>query len=347
MSRLKSYNIEYANFLCHFGEQVLLDRYIDLFYPAMTSGDIRTYGDTSFSFSEVKHIELEDPESGQKEYFLYGKMIKDFIYKRDQLLDHEDNQLKQDHDELRDSPSSTFILSLKDHRLYFIKEFLLGPTLDNFKTLVEKLIQKYILNLIDDEHSSKKEMSSLNGGTIKVPTKKSLRINYPDPEIKIVKLSSPDGVVEFIRSIKTIESFELQINKTNHEGDLSSLFRVLREQNKQMGVGASNKIIYTKGKKSLNHGNVTELAKVASEDNNINFKVKGKGIDGEPMQGTEEEFTVKMPISEIEETPSLMTQKAYNTFWKLVKDGVVSQPRINKVSEVREKIKHIIELFGL
>lgn len=59
MSRLRSFNIEYANFLCHFGDQVLLDRYCDIFYPAITSGEQRIYGDTSFIFNNIKHIRVK------------------------------------------------------------------------------------------------------------------------------------------------------------------------------------------------------------------------------------------------------------------------------------------------
>lgn len=347
MSRLRSFNIEYANFLCHFGEQVLLDRYTDIFYPAITSGERRVYGETSFTFNDIKHIKIESHDDKETEYFLYGKIIKDFIYKRDQLLDHENNELKIEHGELRDSPSSTFILCLKDHRLYFIREFQLGPTLEHFKSLVETLIKKYVSNLVDDIHQSKKEMRRLNGGTTRAVSKNDLRISYPLPEIKVIKLSSPEGIEEFIKTMKTIKKFSLTINKTNHESDLSTLFQVLREQNKEMGAGASNKITYTKGKQSLNHDKVTELAQAASHDSNVNFMVNGIGIDGSPLNGTENEFTAKMPISEIEETPELMTLKAYNSFWRLIDDGIVKQPKISNLAKVREKIKKIIEFLEL
>lgn len=345
MSRLRSFNIEYANFLCHFGEQVLLDRYSDIFYPAITSDEQRIYGDTSFIFNNIKHIRVEANDSSEAEYFLYGKIIKDFVYKRDQLLDHENNELKLEHGELRDSPSSTFILSLKDHRLYFIREFQLGPTLEHFKSLVETLIKKHVNQIIDGMYKDKKEMRRLNGGTSRAVSKSDLKISYPIPDIKIIKLSSPEGIEEFIKSMKTVNSFSLTINKTNHESDLSTLFKVLRDQNKEMGAGSSNKVTYTKGKQSLNHDKVTELAQAASHDSNVNFVVKGIGIDGSPLNGTENEFTAKMPIAEIEKTPELMTLKAYKSFWKLISDGIVKQPTITNISSVREKIKKIIEFL--
>lgn len=347
MSRLHSYKIEYANFLCHFGEQVLLDRYLDIFYPAITSGCKRTYSDTFYKFIDVKHLEIENPETLEKDYFLYGKIVKDFVYRREQLLDDDESGVVEDHDELRDSPSSTFILSLQDHRLYFIKEFTLAPTLANFKLLVEHLIKNKTHEIINEIYEQKKEMNRLKGGTTKVPSKKSLKINYPDPTIEIVKLSSPEGIDEFIKSMKSVNRFELKINKTNHESDLSSLFTVLRDQNKEMGPDSKNTLVYTKGKSSLNHEKVIELAKAASEDNNVNFFVKGDAIEGGPLSGTEEDFDIKMPISEIEKTPEAMALKAHRTFWQLIKDGIVKQPRVDNIKLVKQKIQNIIELLGV
>lgn len=300
-----------------------------------------------YKFIDVKHLEIENSETQESDYFLYGKIVKDFVYSREQLLDENESDVVADHDELRDSPSSTFILSLQDHRLYFIKEFTLSPTLSNFKLLVEHLIKLQISEIIDEIHTRKKEMNKLNGGTIKVPSKKSLRISYPSPSIEIVKLSSPDGIMEFINSMKSVNRFELKINKTNHEADLSSLFKVLRDQNKEMGPDSKNTLIYNKGKKSLKHEKVIELAKAASEDNNVNFLVKGDAVDGGPVSGTEEDFDLKMPISEIEETPELMAYKAHKTFWQLIKDGIVKQPRVDNIKLVQQKIKNIIELFGV
>ena len=114
-----------------------------------------------------------------------------------------------------------------------------------------------------------------------------------------------------------------------------------------MGPDSKNALVFTKGKKSLRHEKVIELATAASDDNNVQFLVKGEAIDGGPLSGTEEDFDLKMPISEIEDSPELMTYKAHKTFWQLIKNGIVKQPRVDNIALVKQKVKNIIELFGV
>lgn len=47
-----NYNVEFWNFVCHFGEHKLLDFYVDLVHPAFTSKLIRNYGENCWFFME-------------------------------------------------------------------------------------------------------------------------------------------------------------------------------------------------------------------------------------------------------------------------------------------------------
>lgn len=343
MSRLKSVNIEYANFLCHFGDGVFLDKYATIFYPAITSGRKRVHGDSTYSLNNVRHLEI-NTEEDQTDFFLYGKIVKDFTYTREQLLD-KDGNLKADKASLRDSPTSTFILSLKDHRLYYIKEFQLAPSMAQFKLLIEKLISDFIDNLIHEEYEAKKRRRLESGGQIKATTKTALKTSHPKPTIKLIKQSSPEGIDEFVNSIKKIEKIELTFNRTNHESDFNPLFESVRDTGQKLGNGTTKKLVYKSSKGSLEHQGVAALAKASTKDNNSGFVIQGKGMDGESVKGSEEDFAVKVPLKELHDVPEVLARKAYTSYWDKVRDGFIKEPVIRNAEKVRQKIADIMEFL--
>lgn len=343
MSRLKSIHIEYANFICHFGDNVFLDKYASVFFPAITSDRKRVHSGATYCLNSLRHLEVET-EEGQTDFFLYGKIVKDFTYHREQLLD-KDGTIKPNSASLRDSPTSTFILSLKDHRLYFIKEFQLAPTMEQLKLLFEKLINDFIDDFIQEEYEAKKERSRETGGRIRATTKKALKASHPKPIIKLIRQSSPEGIDEFVNSIKTIDKIELTFNRTNHESDFLPLFESVRDTGEHLGNGTTKKLVYKSSKGSLNHEGVADLAKASTRDNNSGFVIQGKGMDGESVKGSEVDFAVKVPLKELYSVPEVLARKAYKSYWEKVRDGFIKEPIMKDAEKVKQKILQIMELL--
>jgi hypothetical protein len=336
-----NYNIEFWNFVCHFGESKLLDYYLDLVHPAFIGEFKRNYGDSQLFFYDVQLIEIEINDETLP--FIHGRLIKDTKLEREQVYENE--TLKEDKLTLPSAPSSIFILSLIDHRLFFIKEHRDSPSMEAFKATITKFIKDHRAALIDGEYQEKKEQREFYGKTKKHVTKKDLAITYPEPNIEVIPLSSDADIEEFIRSMKIIDSVRLDLVMPNDEADCNPFFNEWRKKKKLLGESKSN-ISFTKtGKQSLPHQNVSDLSKEAAKDENVLVTLRGKDILNDKLIGTHDQFKLTKTVNELEDTPHQMTYMVYKTFKKLITDGVVRGPKISNKDKVKEKIKHILAML--
>ena len=344
----KKYNIEFWNFICHFGDLKLLDKFVDIVYPAFFNGYEREYGETRFLFKYVKLLscEIED----EVFYFIYGVFIKDTLLKREQVLKGE--ELVEDPKELPTSPSSIFILSLLDHRLFFIKEHKDSPDMGNFKSTINHFMKRVILEKVNNEYNSYNEMRAENGGNqgrFKRKTKKDFIANYPEPELEIVQSSSDAEIEQFVRELKSIEKLTLDIINPNDEFDCNKFFEATRNTNKDMGVNSS-KHVFTKTKSSvknntLPHDEVIKLSKEAVDDSNINFAISGKDLKGVTIDGTNETFKLSVPIDEVDDNPKFLSKKVYQTYMELVSSGVIRGALMKDIDAIKKKISQILDFL--
>jgi hypothetical protein len=127
---VKNKNVEFANFVFHMGEnRNLLDSFVEFVHPAFFRQLKRVHGESSFSFYDTKIIDIE--VDGEKLFFLYGRLVKDSVLHQEQIF--ENDTLVPVNNVFQNAPSSIFILTLKEHRLFFIKENRDAPTLDSLK----------------------------------------------------------------------------------------------------------------------------------------------------------------------------------------------------------------------
>lgn len=338
----RSFSVEFWNFVCHFGESKLLDFYIELVHPAFfNKGLVREYGETSWFFHDTKLLICDI--DGDNLPFIYGKIVKDYELQRDQIF--QDDELIADPLSIQNSPSSIFILSLFDHRMFFIKEHQDSPTMDSFKSTIEKFINTVRVDKINEEYDYH-ELLRKEHGQLKRKTKKSLGVAYPKPDIEIIPLASDAGIEEFIRDLKRIDLLQLDLVMPNSEGDSNDFFSQWRKEKKKLGDSKSS-TTFRKGKsKTLPHGAIAELAKEAARDENILFKIKGKDQQDDDVTGTAESFKLKRNLSEIQQSPTLLAKATYEIFKNLIADGIIRGPRISDGTKVKEKIKHIMTMLG-
>jgi hypothetical protein len=162
---MKKLSVEFANFVCHVGERNLLESYLDFVHPAFFNDHKRVYADSSYFFYEPQLLEIKDENDEDVLPFIYGRLVKDTFLERKQRYDEVDGELKDDPTALQNSPSSIFILSLLDHQLFFIKEHKFAPTLDTFKSCIEKFINNEREQIVENIYQAEKEKYEYRGKT--------------------------------------------------------------------------------------------------------------------------------------------------------------------------------------
>lgn len=338
----KNYNLEFWNLVCHFGEQKLLDRYLDFVHPAFTNGHTRSRGDTRYMFYGVKVVTIEI--EGEVLPFIFGRHVKDTIFEREQVMEGE--ELVEKPLAIPNAPSSIFVLSLKEHRLFYIKEQVDSPTADSFKVTLENFIKKERKLLIDDIYKSEKEMRAERGGNYKVTKKKDLEVSHPEPDINLVPLTSDAGIEEFIKSMKLIKKFSLTLVKPNDESDMNPFFKEWRNVSGKLNQPKSKVDFSPSGKKkTLPHENVVDISKEAVKDGNIILNLQGTDMKDDKLNGTEEDFKLTKPINELNEAPIMLVKDVYESFLSLVKDGIITAPRITNLNSVRDKLQFIMTMI--
>lgn len=332
--------IEFANLVCHFDNYKLLDKFADVVHPAFFHNYTRTFKDSTYFFYEnrlekVKYLE-------EDRYFIYGRIVKDTNIEREQVFC--DGKLIDDYENLQNSPSSFFALSLIDHRLFFMKEHKDSPTLSSFKVTLESFMIQAIDNLVSSEYEDYAQNRDFYAATGKKITKKSLRLKHPKPEIELIPLSSAEGLKEFINSLSSIDRFTLDLVKPNDEGDCNDFFEKWRDKaNKDLQTPKS-KLIFNKHRKSLPHNEIESFANEARLDGNIIINITGKDKSRDTIRGTPEEFQLTVPIEEEFDTPKNLVSMMYYKFWELIKGGLVEEPRITDIEDVKVKIENQVAL---
>ena len=152
--------VQFANFICLFGELEMLDLCDEVVIPAFTNEqNRRSFKDTSYFFHEVELITIEE-KGKPSEPAIAGKFVKNTTLQREQI--YQDGNLIKNIRKLPSAPSSFFVLILRDHKLLFLPEVSGAPSVESFRSTTEKFlkqshtsfIQKTIDNLLMQDLSN-------------------------------------------------------------------------------------------------------------------------------------------------------------------------------------------------
>lgn len=332
-------NVEFANFVCHFGNLNMLDGFVEFIYPAVTSGLPRTYGDSKMFFYESRLLQIEINNSDERHAFLYGKFVKDTFIQREQI--YTEGKLQADNESFQNSPSSIFIISLYDHRMFYIKEHKDSPNILSFKSTMEHLVNSQIINARNEEYARLIEMHNEYPDRIRKPKRSDMEVKFPSMDLEIIQLSSDAGIEEFINDLKSIEKLSLGLVMPNDETDTNDFFEQWRAKKKNLNA-AKSKIDFSKKGKTLPHSEVIDIAKEAVSDGNILINLKGTDINNDKINGTNENFKLTASLGELEDTPEGTTAKIYSIFRELKSSGIIRESRVKEPQKVLKKVLDII-----
>lgn len=283
-----------ANFTCRFGDKkVLLDMFDEIVRPAFFDSAPRKYGKNRFFLFDLV-LTNAAADGLAPEPVLAGKFVRDSALTRSHVL--RDKELIPSEGEMESATSARFVLVLSSHTLLYVPETPHAPPLGMFRsTMHYHLVNAWSKYLKSEVRRRRKEDKNAKASDLLTELLKDL----PRPELDIVELPSSISISDFLGRFKKINRVEFKINDTNH----STSFKPLIEQ-----LRAEKQAIAAKGITIIETGptNISELGKQLEEstkDGNVEAKVNGKGLAGETINGTNENFRLSVPL---ERVPSRM-----------------------------------------
>lgn len=337
MSKLNQ--IEFANFICRFGDvKVLLDLADEIVVPAFTTdGMQRSYSDTKYFFFQVKLMEMSG--GNIPVLAIAGHFVKDTTLKREQIYDKKDG-LKPDHLTMPSSPSSIFMLILNNHKLIYLHETANAPNLQAFRSTCEQFIRQKHKEFIDKLFQQKQKEVSISPE--KKITKKDLYKETPRPTVEIIPLSSDTSLEQFIKKYDVLRMVQTQLVQTNDELDINEFFRDVRETMEDIGSKQT----------TLTHTNPAGLSKEeafrqlspAAQQGNTRIIMDGKDIQGDKLIGNNDNFKVRVPLMEVGKDLVSTANHMYKTFLRISKIGSIrvaepGQGATEKIKTLRKRLK--------
>lgn len=313
-------SVQFANFICHFGNLEMLDLCEEVVIPAFTDTKLkRTYKDTSYFFHDVELISI--PTDGKHtEPAIVGKFVKDTILQRDQI--YEDGKLVTSIQKLPSAPSSLFVLILRDHKLLFLPEVTGAPGLESFCTTTERFLKHAHEAFVKSTYESLLEQEFPEGASReqKKKTKESVLEKYPYPNLEVVSLASEESLEAFVERFDKLKLFSIKLLKPNNEINNDGLFKKFRAQGNQLH--ASSATVSYRNPEGLVKGHVKDHAESAL-DGNAEVALSGTDAEGRKLSGTNEDFKIQVLIEGVPKVMKQAAQKLYSIFATYKKSGQV------------------------
>ena len=310
--------VEFANFICHFGNDVLLDYLNEIVLPAFLNGSrTRTYGNSKYLLLDVKLVNLKSNlELSAQTPALVGRFVMDTELQRDQIL--RDGKIIQDTQKLKSAPSSLFVLLLDNHKLIYSRQVSGAPGLPAFRTTVELILKRrwneYINELLDQNKAARE----LDTKTPKI-TKRSLIDSIQAPDLEIVPLAGSQNLTKFVNQFKILKEINIKVVRPNAELNNDGLFNTVEEARSQ--VNADTTSLIHRNSEGLNKTQSIIQIAPAMQGNAL-VTLRGTGSTDAKLVGTNEEMSVKEPI-DVPSSVSKGSLAMFNTFNKLINQKVL------------------------
>lgn len=329
--------IEFANFICKFGDKNLLDFAAEIVLPAFTDDTlVRSYGkNTHYYFLDTDVIDLGTSTDPKKpEIALVGRFVKDTVLTREQVI--EDRKLVKDEQTLRTSPSAFFVLVLHNHRLIYQPETSHFPPLSAFKITVQNFLKKKQIQYIDKVYEQNRSSDT-------PITKAALRLQSPIPDVQIISISSKASLRDFISRYEVIKSIDLKIVETNDEGDAEQMIRAVRGTKDELGADkAKVNLSATEGlDKNATYKEISQITATANQE----IVFKGLDSDGNRLTGDETDFKVQIEVDELPNSKVARAESLYEKLTTLAANKTITLPQLP--DDLWQKIRKIVDIFEL
>lgn len=314
--------LEFANFVCRFGQKsVLVDQLERVVLPAFSIDREKSSAKTRLFLHDVVVT-----EHSKNEHVIGGRIVKDTILESEKLYDKQTRKLEDSTNSLRSSPSSFFALVVETHRLIFVKEHRGSPTLRTF----ENLMRRFLLEAYIEAYG-------------KSPSRKSTAEPEPDrpspPTLEIVPMMSESSLGAFLDRFDIIQSLSVRVAETNNELDNSDLLDNVRESHRRM-QSTKTELSYKSTSEGLNKTEVAAELEAMGKGTGYGH-VKGKDALGHPIEGNNENFGVKSNIDSLPDRVPAAIEVVMAEYNLLEQSGAVNGG--NAEETVRRKVKLVYD----
>lgn len=325
---MRQHNAAFANFVCRFGEKVLLDYAEEIVIPAFTRGYIRTHGErTLYRFYDVEYVRL-DVTRGVPVLALAGRFIKDTQLTRHQVFD-ADVGLVQDEQSMPSAPSAYFVFVLNNHRLIYFPETPHAPDFRPFEATCRRFLRDAHKEYVDGLYRGRRE----DGQRV---TKNALYEEHPRPTLEVIPLAGRESVEEFMGRYAVLKRIDFRLVRPNDDivaADILSQLRVWGDNlnsdsvKLSMGNGAG-----------LDRRSGVEAVVAATDMGNQEVTLSGVDRDGNKLSGNNQQFHISAPMDQVPSTVAALRARLYEMLRHLMRRETI---RGADLDAQREKMRDL------
>jgi hypothetical protein len=325
---MKQKEAMFANFILKFGDHDLIDYLNEIVVRAFTDDAlVSNRRGSSFYFLDVQLMELT---RGEGNWVIAGRFVQDTMLRRTQVY-REGQGLVHDEATLQSCPSSFFVLTLEDHRLIYFAETAYAPPISSFRATIANFINRKYRAFVDREYAL------LNNAEVQT-SRRAIAEVHPQPSLSIIALTNREGIEEFLARYSVIRKLEIVVHKPNREIDGADAVANLQALRRQLG-GDKGKFSVSEAD-GLNPEGTREVLEDVTDSPNIDTSVSGLDQEGDKLEGSNEDFSVRADIDLPQlETPN-MARRLFAKMQELRDRGVLRLP--DPDPQVRRRVEQIV-----
>lgn len=351
MSKTKILNFEIANFVCKFGDENLLDHFIEKIYPIFNIGIDSNRGETyGFKFTNVTAQTINGTPC------IVGRFVQRLRIRARQTLNKNLDDITPSNATMLSDPSSIFVLKLTDHRLFLVREIPRSPKIKQFYRVVDQLV----FDLWKTEYTSSLKLykESINKRRLTKEEREEFDRDYevvnPRPFFQLTSIADSEKSATLIEDeFALVKSISVRAYKTNNEdGDADEELLDLHRKKMEQMRGDTGDINYKNSKDGLDKESVKKLVHAASSTSgNATYKVQGTSKDGHAITRTESDskiqLTTQIPtnytISDVAKAVISKANEIINNKTLKITKTVITQTEISQANSIIKKIENLNE----
>ncbi|MCL5102956.1 MAG: hypothetical protein M1133_02415 [Armatimonadetes bacterium] len=331
-SRYKPH-LEFANFICTFGSEVLFDYLDEIVLPAFLDDTLeRRYSETSYFLNGCSVVLLEDgavPVIG-----ICGRFVKDTVLRRTQVW-QPGVGLVPDEQSMNTAPTALFLLVLNNHKLVYLHETIHSPSLLSFERTVQRFLRekhKQYVRGLHEEYLQRGERATFF----------SLYEQHPPPSLDVIALSSEGDLEAFVNRFGQLNTVKVDLVNTNDELDNDPFFYD-RLRRRKDDIDSVKTTIQHYNPKGLDRQNALEQLMPVSTQGNALVKLSGKDINGDDLSGSQDDFKLRVPQANLPVDDVDRIRRLFEVFREHVRAGTIrlqhiAESAVSKIMALRQDL---------
>ena len=322
-------SVLFANFVCRFGDKVLLDFAKEVVFPAFLAGGQRKYGASRYIIQDTSIVRCGE---NANDLVIVGRFVKDTVLEREQTL--ENGKLVKNRATMQSAPSALFALVVDTHKLMYLPETSQAPHLSAFRATASRILKEQHTGYVDHIHLSQTDKTNKE-------TKKAIFKRLPYPSLEIVPLSSMQNFANFLNQFKVLEQIRIDLIDTNNETDGLQLIHAAREVKGL--IDAKGVTINMRNNSGLSSLHAQETFTNLAEDGNTKLTFTGKDMDGANLTGDNDSFRLAVRFDTDSNDPKVVGGQLWSMFKKKIQDGLLKiqapdRAAIEKVAQLAAEL---------